>query len=37
MTAREFCVYESKLSPSGAKYTKLARYPLESAAFSNLD
>jgi 2'-5' RNA ligase len=29
MTAREFCLYESKLSPSGAKYTKLNRYPLE--------
>ena len=29
MTAREFYLYESKLSPSGAKYTKLARYPLQ--------
>ena len=29
MTAREFCLYESKLSPAGAQYTKLARYPLE--------
>lgn len=29
MTAIEFCLYESKLSPSGAKYTKLSRYPLE--------
>jgi RNA 2',3'-cyclic 3'-phosphodiesterase len=29
MTAREFCLYESKLSPKGARYTKLARYPLE--------
>jgi RNA 2',3'-cyclic 3'-phosphodiesterase len=28
MTAREFCLYESKLSPSGAKYTALNRYPL---------
>jgi 2'-5' RNA ligase len=28
MTAREFCLYESKLSPSGAKYAKVARYPL---------
>ena len=28
MTAREFCVYQSTLSPSGAKYTKLATYPL---------
>jgi 2'-5' RNA ligase len=29
MTAREFCLYESKLSSSGAKYTKFSRYPLE--------
>jgi RNA 2',3'-cyclic 3'-phosphodiesterase len=29
MTAREFYLYESKLSPSGAQYTKLSRYPLE--------
>jgi 2'-5' RNA ligase len=29
MTAREFCLYQSTLSPSGAKYTKLATYPLE--------
>ncbi|MGA2370758.1 MAG: RNA 2',3'-cyclic phosphodiesterase [Candidatus Korobacteraceae bacterium] len=29
MTAREFCLYESKLSPTGAQYTKLAQYPLE--------
>jgi 2'-5' RNA ligase len=28
MTAREFYLYESKLSPSGAKYTKVAPYPL---------
>jgi RNA 2',3'-cyclic 3'-phosphodiesterase len=28
MTAREFCLYQSTLSPSGAKYTKLATYPL---------
>lgn len=28
MTAREFCLYESKLSPSGAKYSNLARYSL---------
>jgi RNA 2',3'-cyclic 3'-phosphodiesterase len=28
MTAREFCLYESRLSPSGAKYTKLNQYPL---------
>jgi len=28
MTAREFCLYESQLSPSGAKYTALHRYPL---------
>ena len=29
MTAREFCLYESKLSPAGAQYTRLARYPLD--------
>ena len=28
MTAQEFCLYESVLSPAGAKYTKLAKYPL---------
>lgn len=27
-TAKEFCLYESKLSPSGAKYIKLNTYPL---------
>jgi RNA 2',3'-cyclic 3'-phosphodiesterase len=29
MTAREFCLYESKLSPSGAKYAALRHYPLD--------
>ncbi len=29
MTAHEFYLYESKLSPAGARYTKLARYPLQ--------
>jgi RNA 2',3'-cyclic 3'-phosphodiesterase len=29
MTAREFYLYESKLSPAGAKYSKIARFPLE--------
>ena len=29
MTAREFFLYESKLSPSGSRYTKLQRYSLE--------
>lgn len=29
MTAREFYLYESKLSASGAKYTKVSRYLLE--------
>jgi RNA 2',3'-cyclic 3'-phosphodiesterase len=29
MTAREFFLYESKLSPKGAHYTKLAKFPLE--------
>jgi RNA 2',3'-cyclic 3'-phosphodiesterase len=28
MTAHEFFLYESKLSPRGAQYTKLARFPL---------
>jgi 2'-5' RNA ligase len=28
MTAREFCLYQSVLSSAGAKYTKLATYPL---------
>lgn len=28
MTAREFFLYESKLSSVGAQYTKLSRYPL---------
>jgi len=28
MTAREFCLYQSKLSPKGAQYTRLATYPL---------
>jgi RNA 2',3'-cyclic 3'-phosphodiesterase len=29
MTAREFFLFESKLSPAGARYAKLSRYPLE--------
>ena len=29
MTAHEFYLYESKLSPAGARYTKLSCYPLE--------
>jgi 2'-5' RNA ligase len=29
MQAREFFLYESKLSPAGARYTKIARFPLE--------
>jgi 2'-5' RNA ligase len=28
MTAREFCLYQSVLSPKGSKYTKLASYQL---------
>ena len=28
MTASEFFLYESKLSPRGAQYSKLVRYPL---------
>jgi 2'-5' RNA ligase len=27
MTAREFFLYESKLSPRGAQYTKIERFP----------
>jgi RNA 2',3'-cyclic 3'-phosphodiesterase len=35
MTAREFFLYESKLSPSGARYFKLQAFPLEqSSVFS---
>ncbi len=29
MTAREFFLYQSQLSPSGSKYTKLARFDLK--------
>jgi RNA 2',3'-cyclic 3'-phosphodiesterase len=29
MTAREFFLFESKLSPAGARYSKIARYGLE--------
>jgi 2'-5' RNA ligase len=29
MTAREFYLYESKLSPGGARYAKIARFALE--------
>ena len=32
MTAREFYLYESKLSPSGARYTKLQAFPLGSSS-----
>jgi len=28
MTAREFFLYQSQLSPKGSKYTKLSRFPL---------
>ena len=28
MTAREFCLYQSQLSPGGSKYTKLQRFAL---------
>ncbi len=28
MTAHEFCLYESKLTPSGPRYTRLSRYLL---------
>ncbi|MGB8010000.1 MAG: RNA 2',3'-cyclic phosphodiesterase [Terriglobales bacterium] len=29
ITAREFILYQSQLSPAGSKYTKLQRFPLE--------
>ena len=29
MTAREFFLYQSRLSPKGSKYTKLERFPLQ--------
>jgi RNA 2',3'-cyclic 3'-phosphodiesterase len=29
MTAREFILYQSQLSPGGSKYTKLERFPLQ--------
>lgn len=29
MTAREFFLYQSKLSPAGSQYTQLQRFPLE--------
>lgn len=29
MTAREFILYQSQLSPKGSKYTKLQRFPLQ--------
>jgi 2'-5' RNA ligase len=29
MTAREFCLYRSQLSPGGSRYTKLAKFPLQ--------
>ena len=29
MTAREYFLYESKLSPGGARYSKIARFPLD--------
>lgn len=29
MQAQEFCLYESKLSPAGARYIKVARFPLD--------
>ncbi|MGA2353899.1 MAG: RNA 2',3'-cyclic phosphodiesterase [Terriglobales bacterium] len=32
MTAREFILYQSQLSPGGSKYTKLQRFPLQQSA-----
>jgi 2'-5' RNA ligase len=37
MTAREFCLYESKLSPKGAQYTKLSQYSIEETRAPKLD
>ncbi len=31
MTAHEFILYQSQLSPGGSKYTKLQRFPLRPA------
>ena len=30
MTAREFILYQSELSPGGSKYTRLQQFPLSS-------
>ena len=35
MTAREFFLYQSQLSPGGSKYTKLARFELRRLAIGN--
>ena len=35
MTAHEFFLYQSQLSPGGSKYTKLARFELRQLAASN--
>jgi len=35
MTAREFFLYQSQLSPGGSKYTKLARFELRRPGVSN--
>jgi 2'-5' RNA ligase len=35
MTAHEFFLYQSQLSPGGSKYTKLARFELRRPAVSN--
>jgi 2'-5' RNA ligase len=31
MTARDFCLYQSQLSPGGSRYTRLERFPLSTA------
>lgn len=33
MTAREFILYQSQLSPAGSNYTKLQRFPLQQTQF----
>jgi len=35
MTAREFFLYQSQLSPKGSRYTKIGRFPLGASAESN--
>jgi 2'-5' RNA ligase len=36
MTAREFILYQSQLSPRGSKYTKLQSFPLRALQRSRM-